>query len=179
MARLAASRLLGCMIKRNRKLPQSRYYLMAAQYGIEALVSQRPMNEGFLFFSVGILASLRAVQHALLNHDSTLSDQHKAAIEAWKKQTPIDSAEITFIKTSRDLILKAGSFQAYATRSHGGIGEDANYQITHEGYDTAYYVGDKRRDLIEDMRAAVAWCDRELTCIEAQVPAINLPGDSQ
>jgi hypothetical protein len=83
------------MIKRNRKLPQSRYYLMAARYGIEALVSQRPMSEGFLFFLVGILASLRAVQHALLNHDSTLSDQHKAVIEAWKNQTPMDGAEIT------------------------------------------------------------------------------------
>jgi hypothetical protein len=167
------------MIKRNRKLPQSRYYLMAAQYGIKELLSRRPMSEGFLFFSVGILASLRAVQHALLNHDSTLSDQHKAVIEAWKERTPMDGAEITFIKTSRDLILKAGSFRAYATRSHGGIGEGANYQITQEGYDTAYYIGDQRRDLIDDMRAAVAWCDGELTSIEAQVPAINLPGDSQ
>jgi hypothetical protein len=79
------------------------------------------------------------------------------------------------VRKSRDLILKAGSFQAYATRSHGGIGEDANYQITQEGYDTAYYVGDQRRHLIEDMHAAVAWCDRELTSIEAQLPAIKSP----
>ncbi len=69
------------MIKRNRKLPQSRYYLRGAQYGIDALVAQRPMDEAFLFFVVGILASLRAVQHALLNHDSKLSDEHKAVIE--------------------------------------------------------------------------------------------------
>ena len=136
------------------------------------------MNEGFLFFSVGILASLRAVQHALINHDSTLSEQHRAVIETWKKQTPMDGPEITFIKTSRDLILKAGTFQAYATLCQGGIGEDANFQITNESYDTAYYVGDQRRDLIEDMRAAVAWCDRELNGIEAQVPKINLPGDT-
>ena len=165
------------MIKRNPKLPQSRYYLRAAHYGIEALVAQRPMDEGFLFFVVGILASLRAVQHALLNHDSTLSDKHKAVIAAWKKETPMDGPEITFIKTSRDLILKEGAFQAYATRSHSGIGEGSNYHITAEGYDTAYYLGDQRHDLIEDMRSAVAWCDRELTAIEVQVPAINLPGD--
>jgi hypothetical protein len=66
------------MIERNKKLPQSRYYLRAATYGIKVLVGRKPMDEGFLFFSVGILASLRAVQHALLNHDSTLSPLHKA-----------------------------------------------------------------------------------------------------
>ena len=60
---------------------------------------------------MGILASLRAVQHALLNHDSTLSPEHKKAIEAWKKSTPFDGPEITFIKNSRDLILKGGALQ--------------------------------------------------------------------
>jgi hypothetical protein len=110
------------MIQRNLKLPQSRYYLRAAQYGIDALVSQRPMNEGFLFIVVGILASLRAVQHALLNHDSKLSDQHKAVIQAWKKSTPMYGPEIKFINHSRDLILKGGAFDAYATRTEGGIG---------------------------------------------------------
>jgi hypothetical protein len=166
------------MIMRNRKLPQSRYYLRAAQYGIDALIAQRPMDEGFLFFVVGILASLRAVQHALFNHDSTLSGQHKTVIEGWKTQTPMDGPEITFIKRSRDLILKEGAFEAYATRTQSGIGEGSNYQITAEGYDTAYYVNGQRRDLIEDMRAAVAWCDRELKGIEAQVPEINLSGDT-
>ena len=119
-----------------------------------------------------ILASLRAVQHALLNHDSTLSDQHKAVIEEWKKQTPMDGTEITFIKRSRDLILKGGSFEAYATRPESGIGEGSNLQITAEGYDTAYYADGKRRDLLEDMRAAVKWCDKELTVIEAQLPVV-------
>jgi len=166
------------MIKRNRKLPQSRYYLGGAQYGIDALVAQRPMDEAFLFFVVGILASLRAVQHALLNHDSKLSDEHKAVIETWKKETPMDGPEIMFIKRSRDLILKEGAFEAYATRTESGIGEGSNFQITAEGYDTAYYVDGERRDLLEDMRAAVAWCDRELNAIEAQVPEINLPGDT-
>jgi hypothetical protein len=67
------------------------------------------MDEGFLFFTVGILAALRAVQHALLNHDSTLSTEQKS--------TPFNGPEITFIKNSRDLILKAGAFPAYATYS--------------------------------------------------------------
>jgi hypothetical protein len=78
------------MISRNRKLPQSSYYLEAAKYGIDAVLKQRSMDEGFLFFTVGILASLRAVQHALLNHDSTLSPEHERTIEAWKKSTPFD-----------------------------------------------------------------------------------------
>jgi hypothetical protein len=118
------------MITRNRKLPQSSYYLRAAQYGIDALLKQRPMGEGFLFFTVGILASLRAVQHALLNHDSTLSPEHKRAIEAWKKSTSFDGPEITFIKNSRDLILKGGAFQAYATYSYGGIADRPARSLT-------------------------------------------------
>jgi hypothetical protein len=93
---------------RNRKLPQSSYYLRAAIYGISALLKERPMGEGFLFYTVGILASLRAVQHALLNHDSTLSPEHKKAIGAWKNSTPFDAFETAFIKHSRDLILKGG-----------------------------------------------------------------------
>ena len=136
------------------------------------------MGEGFLFYTVGILASLRAVQHALLNHDSTLSPEHKRVIDAWKKSTPFDGPEITFIKNSRDDILKGGAFHAYATYSYGGIGEGDNFQMTHDGYETAYYVGDERRSLIEDMRAAADWCEKELSAIEAQVPAIDLPGDT-
>jgi hypothetical protein len=165
------------MIERNKKLPQSRYYLRAATYGIKVLLARKPMDEGFLFFSVGILASLRAVQHALLNHDSTLSPLHKAVIEAWKRSTPMDGPEITFIKTSRDLILKAGAFNAYAGLRRGGTREGASFKMTRETYDTGYYLGEERRDLIADMRGAAEWCDRELTAIEAQVPAINLPGD--
>jgi hypothetical protein len=166
------------MIDRNRKLPQSRYYLQAAIYGIEALVAQRPMDEGFLFFTVGVLASLRAVQHSLLNHDGKLSDQHAIAIREWKKATPMDGPEITFIKHSRDLILKEGAFQAVAARSIGGTGEAEQFRATRDRYEVAHYVGGKRRDLINDMRAAAAWCDRELTVIEAKVPTINLPGDT-
>lgn len=166
------------MIKRNRKLPQSRHYLRAAQYGIDVLAADAPMDEAFLFFVVGVLASLRAVQHALLNHDSNLSDAHKAVIEAWRKQTPMDGPEITFIKRSRDLILKGGAFEAYATRTQSGIGEGSNFQITADGYDTAYYVDGDRRDLLKDMLSAAAWSDRELKAIEAELPDINLPGDT-
>jgi hypothetical protein len=63
----------------------------------------------------------------LLNHDCTLSPEHKKAIEAWKNSTPFDGFEIAFIKNSRDLILKGGAFQAYATYSYGGIGEGDNF----------------------------------------------------
>ena len=153
------------MTTRNLKLPQSSYYLRAAKYGIDALLKQRPMDEEFLFFTVGILASLRAVQHVLLNHDSTLSPEHKRAIEAWKKSTPFDGPEITFIKNARDLILKGGAFQAYATYSYSGIGEGDNFQMTRDDYETAYYVNDERRSLVEDMRAAADWCEKELSAL--------------
>ena len=151
---------------------------MAAKYGIKKLVSVRPMDEGFLFFTIGILASLRAVQSALLNRDIKQSAQHKVAIEAWKKNTPMDGPEITFIKTSRDLILKE-AFQAFAARSHGGIGEGANYKVTSRGYDVVYYVGKERRDLVKDMLAAVKWLDQELTALETQLPPSYLPRRSK
>jgi hypothetical protein len=35
----------------------------------------------FRFYLIGILATLRAVQHVLKNHDSTLSDEHKRVID--------------------------------------------------------------------------------------------------
>jgi hypothetical protein len=162
------------MIERNRKLPQSRYYLLAANYGINALATQQPMDEGFLFLTVGILASLRAVQHSLMNHDSTLSAQHKVVIDRWKKLTPMDGPEITFIKTSRDLILKEGAFEGYAGMRHSLSANTTGPGVT---YDTGYWVDGRRRDLLADMRTAAAWCDRQLSTIEEQVPAINLPGD--
>ena len=68
------------------------------------------MDDRLLFFVAGILACLRAVQHSLFNHDRTLSPEHKATIDEWKARTPMDGKEISFIKNSRDLILKAGAF---------------------------------------------------------------------
>jgi hypothetical protein len=49
------------------KLPQARLYLMAANFGIQELLAQRPMGTAYRFHVIGILASLRAVQHALLS----------------------------------------------------------------------------------------------------------------
>jgi hypothetical protein len=177
LPRLARGNLLwylASMIERNRKLPQSRYYLRAATYGIAMLAREQPMDEGFLFMTVGILASLRAVQHSLVNHDSTLSEQHNSAVAKWKKSTPMDGPEITFIKTSRDLILKEGAFEGYAGLRHSLNPNTTGPRVT---YDTGYWVDGQRRDLLGDMRAAADWCDKQLSTIEAQVPAINLPGD--
>lgn len=160
------------MIEPNRKLPQSRYYLRAANYGIESLTSLKPMSEALLFFTVGILASLRTVQHSLFNHDSTLSPRHKEVIEEWKRSTSMDGPEITFIKTSRDFILKGGAFEAYAGIRQGGTFEAEHFEASRESYEIGYYVGERRRDLMADMRSAAEWCDRELTAIEAKIPGI-------
>jgi len=157
------------MIKRIRVLPQSRYYLQATQYGIDTLVEQRPMDEGFLFYASGILACLRAVQHALINRDSTQSEDHKAIIEAWNRK-PQNGPEIEFIKWARDLILKEGAFEGYATRT------ESISQNTDDGYDAVYYRDGERRDFLQDLRAAVAWCDAELTTLETQSPAVKSPG---
>lgn len=166
------------MIERNWKLPQSRYYLRAAKYGIKKLLEVQPMDEGFLFYTVGILASLRAVQHALFNSDSKLSPQHRNVISDWQKNTRMDGREIDFIKWGRDQILKEGAFEGYATRTESSTGGKS----TRSTYDIAYYRkrGEKlkRGKLVKDMRAAARWCDKQLSEIEAQVPKINLPGET-
>jgi hypothetical protein len=156
-------------------LPQSRLYLEVAKWGIESLLAKKPLGKEFRFHVVGIIASLRAVQHALLNHDSTISEQHRALISAWKKNTPMDGFEINFIRTSRNDILKAGSFESYATKSESGTGEGSNYTVSHEDYEVAYYKNKERRDLIADMQRAVAWCEKELNIISAQLPRLNAP----
>lgn len=157
------------------KLPQARYYLRAARFGIQALADRRPLGAEFLFMCVGILASLRTVQFALFNHDSRLSPTHQAVIASWRKTTPLDGPEMGFIKTSRDRILKGGAFEAFATLSESGSGEGSNYEVTSEDYDAAYYVNGERRDLIADMQAAADWCESELVAIEDQVPGIEFP----
>jgi hypothetical protein len=119
---------------------------------------------------IGILASLRAVQHALLNHDKYISPAHGQVIDAWRKSTTRDGPELSFIASARNLILKEGAFDAYATRTESSIGEGCNYTVTAEDYDLVYYDGLERRDLLADLRGAVAWCERELADIEAKLP---------
>jgi hypothetical protein len=98
------------------KLPQARFYLRLARWGVDQLIDGRLMGEALGFHIIGILASLRAVQHALRNHDAKLSLEHKRVIdEWWNDQRVMESADWKFIKTARDLILKEGLFKAYAT----------------------------------------------------------------
>jgi hypothetical protein len=166
------------MTERNRKLPQSTNYLRAARAGIQVLEEQKPMDDRLLFFVVGILASLRAVQHSLLNHDRTLSPQHKATIDDWKKRTPMDGKEISFIKNSRDLVLKAGAFPGGAGFRMAEFDADGTMRPVPKRWEAYYLADGKHRDLIADMRTAADWCEAQLSTIELQVPAINLPGDS-
>jgi hypothetical protein len=166
------------MTERNRKLPQSTNYLRAARAGIQMLEQQKPMDERFLFFVAGILACLRAVQHSLLNHDRTLSPEHKATIDEWKKRTPMDGKEISFIKNSRDLILKAGAFPGGAGFRLAEFGPEGTMRRVPKRWEAYYLVDGKHHDLIADMRAAADWCEAQLSTIEPHVPIINLPGDA-
>src|SRR5271156_1426143 len=94
-------------IERNRKLPQSAHHLGAARAGIQLLEEQKPSDDRLLLFLVtGVLACLRAVQHTLFYHDAKLTPQHQAAIDDWKRRTPMDGKEISFIKSSRDRIAR-------------------------------------------------------------------------
>ena len=133
------------------------------------------MDDRYVFLVIGILASLRAVQHSLLSHDSALSKEHKVAIDDWKKRTPKDGKEISFIKSSRDRILHEGMFP-------GGAGfrlaEVGTMRLVPRRWEAFYYDDGKPRDLIADMRAAADWCEAQLSSIELLVPAINMEGDS-
>jgi hypothetical protein len=138
------------------------------------LEDQKPMDDRLLFLVAGILACLRAVQHSLLNHDRRLSPEHKAAIDEWKKRTPIDS----FIKNSRDLILKEGTFRGGAGFRLAEFDPDGTMRRVPKRWEAYYLVDGKPRDLIADMRAAADRCEAQLSAIEPHVPIINLPGDT-
>ena len=135
-------------------------YLKAAQWGIDALLKEKPHGYQFRFYIIGVLASLRAVQHALLNHDATLSSVHRKVIDEWRNDPHIKtSRELAFIKMARDLILKEGNFSAWAASSE-----------TEGDYDLSYWIGEERYDLLADLRSAETWCERELTSIAAKLP---------
>jgi len=152
---------------------QARAYLEAAKWGLDDLLEAKFIGYGFNFYIIEILASLRAVQHVLSSHDRYLSPEHERVIEEWWEKTSFsNSPELQFIKRSRDLILKEGSFEAYATRTESPIGEGENLQVTKVEYDLGWYLDNKRRDLLADLRQAIDWCDSELTDIEAKVPAL-------
>jgi hypothetical protein len=166
------------MTERNRRLPQSTNYLRAARAGIQMLEEQKPMDDRLLFLVLGILASLRAVQHSLLNHDRTLSPAHIAAVDDWKKRTPMDGKEISFIKNSRDLVLKAGAFPGGAGFRSAEFDADGTMRPVPRRWEAYYLVDGKHRDLIADMRTAADWCEAQLSKIEPHVPVINLAGDT-
>jgi hypothetical protein len=144
-------------------------YFKSAKWGFENLLEQKLSGYGFRFHIIGILASLRAVQHALEAYDKTLSPEHEVAISKWWEKTKDWKSipELKFIKTSRDEILKQGAFDSYASRhehSSGGGPPTVEYELS-------YYVNGKRRDLGRDICAAINWCEKELSEIEAGLPA--------
>ena len=153
------------------KLPQARMYLRSAKWGFDELLAKQISDTAFIFYLVGILASLRAVQHALESADSMLSDEHKRMIDEWWKATPLSIPELHFIQTSRNLLLKRGAFPAFAINSEPSIGEGSNLTITGTSYELVYYdEADKCQDLEEALRSAIRWCDGELTAIEEKLP---------
>jgi hypothetical protein len=155
------------------KLPQARLYLRAAKWGFDDMLAKQLTDTASIFYLVGILASLRAVQHALWEADRTLSEEHKRVINEWWQATPLSTPELHFIKTSRDLLLKAGAFRAFAIYTESSTGEDSNVHITATDYELVYYdEADQRKDLKAAIRGAIRWCDQELTSIEAKLPEL-------
>jgi hypothetical protein len=157
----------------DRKLPQSRMYLKSAQWGFSSMMEQKAEGYSFRFHIVGILAALRAVQHSLYAHDRLLSPVHKQVIGDWWRRTSNreQHPDLKFIKMARDLILKAGSFDANAIHTESSIGEGSNLRVTRMEYELTYYdVDGNRRDLREALDSALKWCERELDEIESRVP---------
>jgi hypothetical protein len=138
------------------------------------LEEQKPMDDRCLFLVLGILASLRAVQHMLLHHDGKLSSQHAAVIDAWKKGTPRN----LFIENSRNLILKEGKFPGGAGFRLAEFDSDGTMRRVPRRWEAFYFVDGKSRDLIADMRDAADWCEAQLSTIERDVPVINMAGDT-
>jgi hypothetical protein len=155
------------------KLPQARMYLKAAQWGFDELLVKRYLGDPFVFHLVGVLANLRAVQHALKGYDRTLSEEHKRVIDEWWNATPLTVPELHFIVTSRNLLLKAGDFRGYAILSESSTGEEPNIVVTGTNYELVYYDENRdRQNLEEAIRKAIHWCDRELTALEAKLAPV-------
>jgi hypothetical protein len=147
------------------KLPYTRKYLRAARFGLDALFDQKPIGPDHLFYVIGLLATLRACQHVLINRDRKLSPRHEEVIGLWRtkdhlKQVP----ELRFIAEARNTLLKDGSFPSHATRS------EASWETDVVDYEMAHYLGGERRDFETDVRAAFDWFERQLAEIEAKLP---------
>jgi hypothetical protein len=130
------------------------------------------VGKAAIFHIIGVIAILRAVPHALMNHDRALSSQHEVVISHWMRATSAwrDIPALAFLKRARDLVLKGADFEGYAIHSESGIGEDQNRRITDEVYELSYYLDGERRDLEADIQSAIKWLDAELTGIESQLP---------
>jgi hypothetical protein len=72
--------------------------------------------------------------------------------------------------------LKRGSFKSSAILSESSTGEEPNIEITNVSYELVYYdEAGERLDLEKAIRRAIDWCDRELTAVEAKLPAAPHP----
>ena len=148
------------------KLPYARKYLRAARWGLDVLLDRKPIGPGYLFHVAGLLATLRACQHVLMDRDWKLSPRHGEVIGAWKQRTKQfkQISELFFIREARNKILKDGSFASYATRT------EYSWDTGVADYEMAHYLDGERRDLETDVRAAFDWFERQLAEIEAQLP---------
>jgi hypothetical protein len=150
--------------KTGEKLPYTRKYLRAARSGLDALLDQKPIGPDYLFHMIGLLATLRACQHVLLNRDRKLSPRHEEVIGLWLTKDLKQVPELRFITEARNTLLKDGSFPGYATRSQ------ASWETDVVDYEMAHYLGGERRDFETDVRAAFDWFERQLAEIEAELP---------
>ena len=111
------------------------------------MLAKKIIDTPFIFYLIGILASLRAVQHALMNYDRTLSEKHKRVVDEWweKNAKPDKGSELHFIQTSRNRILKGADLAARAIYSEFATGEESNREITSTNYELEYDDDDVSR----------------------------------
>jgi hypothetical protein len=149
------------------KLPEARLRLEIAQWGFGQLINGKLMGDAFRFHIVGILASLRAVQHHLKNSDAKISNMHRSVIDQWWNDPATKNApELKFIQTSRNLMLKGGDFNSDAWLTTMGPDESG---VTREFYTVRFHLDGTRYDQ-DDIKKALAWCEHEMTSIEAKLP---------
>jgi hypothetical protein len=160
------------------KLPQARRYLRAGRWGFNNLKKEMLSGSGAIFHVMGVIVILRAVPHALLNHERKLSPENDTVISAWREETKDwrNIPALSFLDKSRNLILKDADFDSHAVHTESSTGEDDNRIITGETYELVHYVDRpdgrrQRRDLDRDIQAAIDWLDGELTKLEALLPA--------
>lgn len=141
-----------------KQCPHARAAIETARAGAAHIRELRPGGCLALFMTVGLVATVRAIFHALYHADSKLSVHHKEVISGWKAQELAELRRYQLIvQKARDLLIK----EWYAIPVTTGEGAQSS------AHDYAIVSFIPSTDRAEQVLTAEEKSDRELTILVA------------